>query len=145
MEKSKTYTHTFVAKDKTTQTITATRDDMESWLIAHNKQKLLCDDTDQLFQNYKHAYTLDYNRNHPKQKGTHGGLRENAGRKPKSPYGTIRVGLRMPADIYQYITNHETLSLPDFILKAVREKIEREDRPALLRNIQSKLSEGDGN
>lgn len=105
MDEIKTFTRSILMRDKTTQEITATRYEMAKYLLEHKKERMICDDDEELFNRYCRVQEYEYNKTHPKPKGKLGGKREGAGRKPKAG-GTFRHGFRFSKKVHDILMEH---------------------------------------
>ena len=117
-EETKVYSATITMKDGTEQVITATRNDMVDWMTENNKAKHICQDTDALFARYSHYRELEYNKTHKKPKGTLGGARPGAGRKPKGGTEKLHYGWRVSRDVWNILQQQDNKT--DFIERAIR-------------------------
>ena len=104
--------------DGTTQEFSVTRHDMEYWLTEKGLTKLIDTDTDKMFSNYQTAYKNDYNKTHKKPKGTLGGARPGAGRKPKGGTEKLHYGWRVSRDVWDILQQQDNKT--DFIERAIR-------------------------
>lgn len=118
MEENKVFSKSVLMKDGTEQSIEATRNDMEAWLKEHRKAKYICPDDKELFERYAHLYEICYNKTHPKPKGTRGGAREGAGRKPKGVTERLHYGWRVSRDVWEILQRQDNKT--DFIESAIR-------------------------
>lgn len=114
-------------KDKTIQSLSVTRQDIAKWLTERSKTRLIDDDDEKLVSNFKRAYKNEYNKTHKAEddrpKGTIGGKREGAGRKPKSDNGQ-RIGFRCSQDVWDILQEKDDKTA--YIEAAIREKHRRE-------------------
>lgn len=115
-------------KDGTTQKLSITRAEVESWLIDHNKAKLIHPDSDELLARFCHCYQLDYNKSHPKPKSTRGGKREGAGRKGKTG-GSYHHGFRFRKQVHDILEEHndDMTAFVEAAIIAYDRYIKRED------------------
>jgi len=105
-------------KDGTTQKFSVNRNDIEYWLTEHNLPRLIDADDEKLVSNYKHAYQMEYNSEHPKPMSKRGGARQGAGRKAKGDNGTLRVGFRCSQDVYDIL--QQQIDMTAYIESAIR-------------------------
>lgn len=122
----KIYTEYVKMKDGSIRTIESTRSEMVEYLSTHRRKKMICDDTDELFERYVHVMTNLYNKEHPKPKVARGGARPNAGRKKKDASGTKLIGVRVPVSHWHLILDF-TPNVSEFVCDAIREKLRRHD------------------
>ena len=118
MAQEETYLLSIPMKDASTQNLRVTRAEVESWLTEHNKKQLICPDTQELIDRFEHSYQLDYNKTHPKPKGTRGGARANAGRKPKGITEKLHYSWRVSRDVWDILQTQANKT--DFIERAIR-------------------------